>query len=83
MVREALVAVDEDREDVAQLACAAKARASDTFTLCAAEAVQMHGGIGVTDELDIGLFFKRARVTAMLFGVAAWQRDRYARLEGY
>ena len=83
VVREALVAVDEDHEDVAQLACAAKARASDTFTLCAAEAVQMHGGIGVTDELDIGLFFKRARVTAMLFGDAAWQRDRYARLEGY
>ncbi|MDB4967058.1 MAG: acyl-CoA dehydrogenase [Myxococcales bacterium] len=83
VVREALVAVDEGRSDVPRLACAAKARASDTFALCAAEAVQMHGGIGVTDELDVGLFFKRARVTAMLFGDAPYQRDRFARLEGY
>jgi alkylation response protein AidB-like acyl-CoA dehydrogenase len=83
VVREALVAVDEERADVPQLACAAKARASDTFMLCAAEAVQMHGGIGVTDELDVGLFFKRARVAAMLFGDAPYQRERYARLEGY
>ena len=83
VVGEALVAVDQERDDVARLACAAKARASDTFMLCAAEAVQMHGGIGVTDELDIGLFYKRARVAALTLGDAAWQRDRWARLEGY
>jgi hypothetical protein len=43
----------------------------------------MHGGIGVTDELDIGLFYKRAAVAATLLGDAAWQRDRFARLSGY
>jgi alkylation response protein AidB-like acyl-CoA dehydrogenase len=83
VVREALGAVDERRDDVPLLACAAKARASDTFILCANEAVQMHGGIGVTDELDIGLYLKRARVAAATFGDAAYQRDRYARLKGY
>jgi hypothetical protein len=39
--------------------------------------------IGVTDEADIGFFFKRARVAEMTFGDAAWHRDRTARLEGY
>jgi acyl-CoA dehydrogenase len=43
----------------------------------------MHGGIGVTDELDIGLFLKRARVAEMTFGDAAHHRDRYARCLGY
>jgi alkylation response protein AidB-like acyl-CoA dehydrogenase len=83
VVREALLAVDERRADVPLLACAAKARAADAFLLCAAEAIQLHGGIGVTDELDIGLFYKRARVAAATLGDAAWQRDRFARLKGY
>ncbi|HZS41567.1 MAG TPA: acyl-CoA dehydrogenase family protein [Polyangia bacterium] len=83
VVREALVAIDAQRDDVPLLACAAKARAADAFTLCAAEAIQLHGGIGVTDELDVGLFYKRARVAAALYGDAAWQRDRFARLKGY
>jgi alkylation response protein AidB-like acyl-CoA dehydrogenase len=43
----------------------------------------MHGGIGVTDELDIGLFLKRARVTALSFGDSDYHRDRFATLEGY
>ena len=42
----------------------------------------MHGGIGVTDELDIGFFYKRARVAEMTFGDAAYHRDRFARLQG-
>jgi alkylation response protein AidB-like acyl-CoA dehydrogenase len=61
----------------------AKARTSDTFVAVTNEAVQMHGGVGVTDELDIGLFFKRARVAEMTFGTAAYHRDRFARLHGY
>jgi acyl-CoA dehydrogenase len=83
IVREGLVAIDEERADVPLYACAAKARASDVFLQCSGEAIQMHGGIGVTDELDIGLFYKRARVAAMLLGDAAWQRDRFAWLKGY
>ncbi|MFI5296618.1 MAG: acyl-CoA dehydrogenase family protein [Polyangiales bacterium] len=83
IVQAALSAIDEGRPDVAELASAAKARVSDTFVLVANEAVQMHGGVGVTDELDIGLFLKRARVTQRLFGDAAHHRDRFARLRGY
>jgi alkylation response protein AidB-like acyl-CoA dehydrogenase len=45
--------------------------------------VQMHGGIGVTDELDIGLFLKRARVTMQIYGDTAFHKDRYATLCGY
>jgi alkylation response protein AidB-like acyl-CoA dehydrogenase len=83
LVLEALRAIDAGRDDAPALASAAKARASDTYTLVTNEAVQMHGGIGVTDELDIGLFMKRARVAAELLGSAAYHRDRFARLRGY
>jgi alkylation response protein AidB-like acyl-CoA dehydrogenase len=83
IVMEALRAADENRADVAALACAAKARAADTFILAANEAVQMHGGIGVTDELDIGLFYKRATAAALTFGSAEYHRDRYATMSGY
>jgi acyl-CoA dehydrogenase len=83
IVLAALRALDDDGPDAALLAAAAKARTTDTFLRVAGEAIQMHGGIGVTDELDIGLFYKRARVAAMTLGDAAYQRDRYARLQGY
>ena len=61
----------------------AKAKCSDAFMLIAHESVQMHGGIGMTDEHDIGLFLKRARVCEMTFGDAAYHRDRFARLGGF
>jgi acyl-CoA dehydrogenase len=84
LVAEALAAADgDDAALTARLACAAKARASDAFIAIASEAVQLHGGIGVTDELDIGLFYKRAHVAAQLLGDAAYQRDRFATLSGY
>jgi len=47
------------------------------------ECVQMHGGIGMTDDADPGLYMKRARVQEAMFGSASWHRDRYARLAGY
>ena len=61
----------------------AKAKCSDAFMQIAHESIQLHGGIGMTDEHDIGFFLKRARVAEMTFGDAAYHRDRYARLEGY
>ena len=61
----------------------AKARCSDTAILVANEAIQMHGGIGMTDEHEIGFFLKRARVAELTFGDAAWHRERWARLCGY
>jgi alkylation response protein AidB-like acyl-CoA dehydrogenase len=83
IVRDALGAVDASRSDLASVASMAKARTSDTFIAVTNEAVQMHGGVGVTDELDIGLYFKRARVAEMTFGTGSYHRDRFARLYGY
>ena len=51
--------------------------------LAANEAVQMFGGVGMTDEYDVGFYLKRARVAEMTFGDAAWHRERFARLGGY
>jgi acyl-CoA dehydrogenase len=78
-------ALDEGRDDgaVARAAAIAKARCSDAFLLVASEAIQLHGGIGMTDEHDIGFFLKRARTAEMTLGDAAHHRDRIARLDGY
>jgi alkylation response protein AidB-like acyl-CoA dehydrogenase len=83
VVQEALRAVDAERPGAPELASAAKARASDTYVLVTNEAVQMHGGIGVTDEVDIGLYLKRARVAAETLGNARHHRDRFAARRGY
>jgi alkylation response protein AidB-like acyl-CoA dehydrogenase len=45
--------------------------------------VQMHGGIGMTDVHDAGLYMKRARVTEQLFGGAGFHKDRYAKVLGF
>ncbi len=83
IVRQALQAVDEGAKNAPLLAAQAKARASLTANRAVQEGVQMHGGIGVTDELDMGLFMKRARVLQELFGDAATQMDRAAVMSGY
>jgi len=76
-------ALDAQSAQVAQLVSLAKARLSDAYCLIANEAVQLHGGIGMTDEHDIGFFLKRARASEMTFGDAAYHRDRFAALGGY
>ena len=68
---------------VARLAAAAKARCSEAYLQIGYEGVQMHGGIGMTDEHDVGLHLKRARGAELQFGDAAFQRDRVAILDGY
>ena len=83
IVLDALRAIDEKRPDVPLLASVAKARLSDTAFLVGNEAVQMHGGIGVTDEEEIGLFLKRARVAELTLGDAAYHRARFAALSGF
>jgi alkylation response protein AidB-like acyl-CoA dehydrogenase len=75
-------AIDSGTDDPA-LVSVAKARVSDVYCLVANEAVQMHGGIGMTDEHDIGFFIKRARACEMTFGDAAYHRDRFAALGGF
>ena len=82
-VLDALTALDEGRDDIPLVASLAKARMSETLNLVTREAIQMHGGIGMTDEYEIGFFIKRARVTEQALGNAAFHRDRYAELAGY
>jgi alkylation response protein AidB-like acyl-CoA dehydrogenase len=82
-VAAALDALDRNANDVAELASLAKARSGETLHLVSNEAVQMHGGIGMTDEHDSGLYMKRARVLEALYGSESFHRDRYARLGGY
>lgn len=83
VVLEALSALDEDSEQVAELASLAKARLNDTYNLVSSEGVQMHGGIGMTDEHEIGFFMKRSRVSEHTLGGSAFHRDRYGVLQGY
>jgi alkylation response protein AidB-like acyl-CoA dehydrogenase len=82
-VAAALAAADAGAADSAILASLAKARASDLSEKALNEAVQMHGGVGVTDEFDIGLLLKRARVLQQTFGDGAFHRERYAELRGF
>jgi alkylation response protein AidB-like acyl-CoA dehydrogenase len=76
-------AIDDAPDEVPRLASLAKATASDTFMHAAKEAIQMHGGIGVTDEHDIGFYIKRAQATYMTFGKPSQHRQRWAELNGY
>jgi alkylation response protein AidB-like acyl-CoA dehydrogenase len=76
-------AVDSEPAMLAFKASLAKALANDCYELVSNEAVQMHGGMGTTDEFDIGLFLKRARVSMQMLGDAAFHRARYAELRGF
>ena len=61
----------------------AKAKVGEVAKLAALESVQMHGGIGMTDEYDIGFYLKRIRVAQEMFGDPAFHADRLAQLRGY
>ena len=82
-VEAALAAIDGNSNEVAQLASLAKAKANELAHLVSNEMVQMHGGIGMTDAHDAGLYMKRARAAEATFGSAAYHRDRYAALLEY
>ena len=79
----ALSALDGGGNEAAALVSLAKAKVGDAFFLVSNEGVQMHGGIGMTDEHEIGFFLKRARVAQASFGDSAFHRERYAALMGY
>jgi len=76
-------AIDSGSEKWKEAVSAAKARCSDMATLVGNEGIQMHGGIGMTDEHDIGFYAKRARGSELTFGDAAYHRDRFASLQGF
>ncbi|MGH7779922.1 MAG: acyl-CoA dehydrogenase family protein [Candidatus Binataceae bacterium] len=82
-VLKALQTLDESFDTAGAIVSVAKAKAGATATLAVQEGVQMHGGIGMTDEFDIGLFMKRARVGQELFGDANFHADRLARMNRY
>jgi alkylation response protein AidB-like acyl-CoA dehydrogenase len=75
--------LDEGSPEAEAMVSVAKAKAGRTSTLAVQEGVQMHGGIGMTDEYDIGLYMKRDRVLNELFGDANYHADKVARLMGY
>jgi alkylation response protein AidB-like acyl-CoA dehydrogenase len=83
IVLKTLRAHDTADAESAELSSACKARLSDTFRYSGEEGIQMHGGIGVTDEEDIGFYMKRARVSELLFGDASFHRDRFASLKSF
>jgi acyl-CoA dehydrogenase len=76
-------AVDAGDPDLAKLVSLTKARCSDAYLLAVNEGVQMFGGVGMTDEYDIGFYLKRARAAELTFGDAAFHRARWATLSGY
>ncbi len=82
-VEAALAALDRDGPDVPELASIAKVLAGETLRLVATEMIQLHGGIGMTDEHDAGHYYKRARVADMSYGSAAYHRERFATLTGH
>lgn len=83
VVIKALQALDEGSDNLPLLVSLAKAKVGEVATLATNEAVQLHGGIGMTDELEIGFFMKRARVAEQVFGDQRFHQGRFAALQGY
>jgi alkylation response protein AidB-like acyl-CoA dehydrogenase len=82
-VMAAMRAADENSNELQRMSSLAKTVAGETLHLVSNEAIQMHGGIGVTDEYDIGFFLKRARVAEQIFGSSKFHTERYANLSGF
>jgi alkylation response protein AidB-like acyl-CoA dehydrogenase len=83
IVLKALQSIDASSPDASMLTSVAKARAGKSGELAVQEAVQMHGGVGMTDEYDVGLYMKRMRVAQELFGDWAYHAEAVARAGGY
>ena len=75
--------LDDDDPRAGLFIAAAKAKAGKSCNLAVREGVQMHGGIGMTDEYDIGLYMKRDRALNEFFGDSYFHADRVARMNGY
>ncbi len=83
IVLQALQAIDNGDEDISVHASAAKAKLCEVAQRASNEGIQMHGGIGMTDEHEIGFFIKRARLVQHLFGDYNYHLDRFALLSGF
>jgi alkylation response protein AidB-like acyl-CoA dehydrogenase len=78
----ALQAIDAEADDIAELCSLSKAKVGDFLHHMSNELIQIHGGIGMTDEFDAGLYLKRARALEFTYGNQSFHRDRYATLVG-
>jgi alkylation response protein AidB-like acyl-CoA dehydrogenase len=76
-------ALDSGAPNARALVSVAKARCSDSAVLVGYEGIQMHGGIGMTDEHDIGFYAKRSRGAELTFGDAGYHRARFASLQQF
>ena len=83
LVIKVLQTLDEKADGDAELVSLTKSKLSETARLATTEAIQMHGGIGMTDEFDIGFFLKRCRILESLYGDSYYHLDRFSRLRGY
>ena len=82
-VLSSLTELDNGGNNLAVSSSLTKSFLNEISTLIANEGIQMHGGIGMTDEFDIGLFFKRIKVCVVALGDEVYHKDRYAVLKGY
>lgn len=83
LVIKALQTLDENADGDAELCSLVKSKLGEIAQLATGEAIQMHGGIGMTDEFDIGFFLKRSRILDALYGDQHYHLDRYAKQRAY
>jgi alkylation response protein AidB-like acyl-CoA dehydrogenase len=76
-------AIDANADNIAEMASLSKCRTGEFLQNMSNELIQIHGGIGMTDEFDAGFYLKRARVLEATFGNRSYHRDRYAKLNGF
>lgn len=79
----ALQALDQNADNVAELSSLSKAKVGAFLHDMSNQLIQIHGGIGMTDEFDAGFYLKRARALEATFGNQSYHRDRYARILGF
>lgn len=82
-VEAALQAIDAGSKDVPLLCSLSKYKAGAFLFRMSNQLIQIHGGIGMTDEFNAGFYLKRARAVEALYGGQSYHRDRYARLSGF
>ena len=83
IVLKSLQAIDNGDKEITKLAHLAKAKLGEVIKRTSNEAIQMHGGIGVTDDVNIGFYLKRARVVQHLFGDTNYHLNALAKIKGY
>ena len=83
MVLRSLQAIDNNDPQLSLLATGTKAKLCEVAEIVTNESIQMHGGIGMTDEFEIGFFIKRARAVQVTFGGYSYHMDRFAKLSGF